>query len=82
MMLYLLGIDYQKKLDAALPSLLAENVQNYLSEYRMINDFVEIKPGRIINLSIEVEVHVDKNYNMSDVVSMIINAVSSYFDIN
>ena len=81
-MLYLLGIDYQKKLDCALPSLLAENIQNYLTEYRMINDFVEIKPGRIINLSVEVEVHVDKNYNMSDVVSLIISKVQDYFDIN
>ena len=81
-MLYLLGIDYQKKLDAALPSLLTENIQNYLTEYRMINDFVEIKPGRIINLSVEVDVHVDKNYNMSDVVSLIISKVQDYFDIN
>ena len=81
-MLYLLGVDYQNKLDAALPSLLAENIQNYLTEYRMINDFVEIKPGRIINLSVEVEVHVDKNYNMSDVVSLIISKVQDYFDIN
>lgn len=81
-MLYLLGIDYQKKLDSALPSLLAENIQNYLTEYRMINDFVEIKPGRIINLSIEVDVHIDKNYNMSDVVSLIISKVTDYFDIN
>lgn len=81
-MLYLLGIDYQKKLDAALPSLLVENIQNYLTEYRMINDFVEIKPGRIINLSVEVDVHVDKNYNMSDIVSLIIGKVRDYFDIN
>ena len=81
-MLYLLGIDYQKKLDSALPSLLAENIQNYLTEYRMINDFVEIKPGRIINLSVEVDVHIDKNYNMSDVVSLIINKVQDYFDIS
>ena len=81
-MLYLLGIDYQQKLDAALPSLLTENIQNYLTEYRMINDFVEIKPGRIINLSVEVDVHVDKNYNMSDVVSLIIAKVRDYFDIN
>lgn len=80
-MLYLLGIDYRGKLDAALPSLLAENIQNYLTEYRMINDFVEIKPGRIINLSVEVEVHVDKNYNMSDVVSLIIAKTQDYFDI-
>ena len=81
-MLYLLGIDYRGNLDSALPSLLAENIQNYLTEYRMINDFVEIKPGRIINLSVEVDVHVDKNYNMSDVVSLIINKVRDYFDIN
>ena len=81
-MLYLLGIDYRKKLDAALPSLLAENIQNYLTEYRMINDFVEIKPGRIINLSVEVDAHIDKNYNMSDVVSTIINKIQEYFDIN
>lgn len=81
-MLYLLGIDYQKKLDAALPALLAENIQNYLTEYRMINDFVEIKPGRIINLSVEVDVHIDKNYNMSDVVALIINTIQDYFDIN
>lgn len=81
-MLYLLGINYQGKLDAALPSLLAENIQNYLTEYRMINDFVEIKPGRIINLSVEVDVHVDKNYNLSDVVSLIISKVQDYFDIN
>lgn len=80
-MLYLLGIDYRGKLDSALPSLLAENIQNYLTEYRMINDYVEIKPGRIINLSVEVEVHVDKNYNMSDVVSLIISKVQDYFDI-
>lgn len=81
-MLYLLGIDYQKKLDSALPSLLAENIQNYLTEYRMINDFVEIKPGRIINLSVEIDVHVDKNYNMSDVVSLIISKTQDYFDIS
>lgn len=81
-MLYLLGIDYRKKLDSALPSLLVENIQNYLAEFRMINDFVEIKPGKIINLSVEVDVHVDKNYNMSDVVSLIISKVQDYFDIN
>ena len=81
-MLYLLGIDYRKKLDSSLPALLVENIQNYLTEYRMINDYVEIKPGRIINLSVEVDVHVDKNYNMSDVVSFIISKIQDYFDIN
>ena len=53
-----------------------------LYDYYKLYDFVEIKPGRVINLSVEVDVHVDKTYNVSDVVSMIIGKVRDYFDIN
>lgn len=81
-MLYLLGIDYQGKLEAVLPSVLVDNIQNYLSEYRMINDFVEIKSGKIINLSFEIDAYIDKNYNKADVVTNIINTVKDYMDIN
>lgn len=81
-MVYLLGIDYQGYLDAKLPTALVKNIQDYLSEYRMINDFVEIKSGKIINLSFEVDVYIDKNYNKSDVVSKIINVIKDYMDIN
>lgn len=81
-MVYLLGIDYKGKLDDSLPSALVKNIEDYLSGYRMINDFVEIKCGRIVNLSFDVNVIVDKNYNKSDVVSSIISKISNYFDIN
>ena len=81
-MLYLLGIDYRGKLDAVLPVTLIDNIQNYLSGYRMINDFVEIKSGKIINLSFEVDAYIDRNYNKADVVQNIINTVKEYMDIN
>ena len=81
-MVYLLGIDFRGKLDTNLPTALIKNIEDYLSGYRMINDFVEIKNGRIINVSFDVNVIVDKNYNKSDVVSLIINKINDYMDIN
>lgn len=81
-MLYLLGLDYAGKLDAQLPSALVGNIQEYLSQYRSINDYVEIKSGRIINLSFEIDLFVDKNYNKADVVSSVISAVKEYMDVN
>lgn len=81
-MLYLLGIDCDGKLDMQLPSALVANIQDYLSQYRMINDYVEIKSGRVINLSFELDVFVDKNYNKSDVVSSVISSIKNYMDVN
>ena len=81
-MVYLLGIDYQNHLDTALPITLVKNIENYLSGYRMINDFVEIKTGRIINLSFDVNVITDRNYNKSDIINQIITTVKNYMDVN
>ena len=55
---------------------------NYISEYKMINDYVEIKSGRIINLQFEIDFFVDKNYDNSDVVSKVITIVKDYMDKN
>lgn len=80
--IYILGIDNEGKLSDKLPTTLIENIEDYLSEYRMINDFVEIKAGRIINVSFDIEVIIDKNYNKNDVSSLILNKVKDYMDIN
>ena len=81
-MLYMLGIDYQGHLDTTLPTVLVNNVQDYLANYRMINDFVEIKSGRIINLRFEPYVIIDKDYNVSDVINRIKSVIKNYMDIN
>ena len=80
-MIYTLGLDSAGKLTDVLPEVLRENIQNYLSEYRMINDYVEIKSGRIINLQFEIDFFVEKNYNTSDVVTNVIECVKKYMDI-
>lgn len=81
-MLYLIGLDNNGYLTSTLPEQMIKNVINYLSMYRSINDFVEIKSGRIINLSFEVDIFVDKNYNPGDVVKKVMDTIKNYMDIN
>lgn len=81
-MIYTLGLDENGNLSDVLPEILRENIMNYISEYKMINDYVEIKSGRIINLQFEIDFFVDKNYDNSDVVSKVISVVKDYMDKN
>lgn len=81
-MVYLLGINNLGQLDTLLPVTLVKNIEEYLERYRMINDCVEIKSGRIINLGFDVDIIVDKNYNKTDVVKKAIDTIRDYMDIN
>ena len=77
-----LGINSQGQLDSALPQTLVENVLEYMSNYKQINDYIEIRSGRIYNIGLGIDVFVDKNYNPANVVTNIINIVKNYFDVN
>lgn len=81
-MIYMLGLDENGKLTDILPNILIENVINYISEYKMLNDFIEIKSGRVINLQFELDLFVDKTYDTSDVINNVINSVKNYMSIN
>ena len=50
--------------------------------FRSINDFVEIKSGRIVNVGVNANIFVNKNYNAADVVSSVISVIRDFFDIN
>ena len=77
-----LGINALGQLDSALPQTLVENVIEYMSNYKQINDYIEIKSGRIYNIGLGIDVFIDKNYNPANVITNIINAVKEYFDVN
>ena len=80
--IYLLGVDNNKQLSTLLPVTLVENIRDYLSEYKMLGDFIEIKSGKIINVGFDVEAIIDKNYNSKDVINTIIKKIEDYMDIN
>ena len=77
-----LGMDANGKLDSSLPETLVTNVIEYMSHYKQINDYIEIKSGRIYNIGVTVDAFIDKNYNPGNVVKNIITTVSEYFDVN
>ena len=79
--IYTLGLDHLGNLTNTLAEVVAENMKEYLSKYRMINDFVEIKSGKIINLSFILTVYLDKAYDKSEVTKRIIDMVYDYMDI-
>ena len=62
-------------------SLLKSNITEYLSQFRMINDYIEIKDGKIYNLALEIDVYVE-NITDNQIANSIINLVINYFDIN
>jgi hypothetical protein len=59
---------------------LKNNVANYLSNYRMINDYVSIQSANVIDLSFNIDVVLDNTQNQGTVISQIITIVSEYFD--
>ena len=77
-----LGLNSEGQLDAALPETLVKNVIEYMSHYKQINDYIEIRSGRIYNIGLGIDLFIDKNYNVANVVSNVINKVTSYFDVS
>ena len=79
--IYTLGLDPEGHLDSKLSEYVAKNIKEYLSMYKMINDFVEIRSGKIINVSFEIDIFVDKAYEKSEVVKRVIELVKDYMDV-
>ena len=80
--IYTLGLDANSNLTNLSTSALKDNISTYLADYRMLNDYVNITNGRIINLAFEVDLMVDKKVPQSQIVSQVINDIQSYMDIN
>ena len=55
-----ISINENSKLTNQLTSTLKYNIAEYLADYRMVNDYVTIKNGQIINLAFEVDLFTDK----------------------
>ena len=61
---------------------LKQNISTYLSQYRMINDVVNIKDGFIINIGVNFEIIVLPDYNNNEVLVNCITALKNYFAID
>jgi hypothetical protein len=77
--LYTLGYDTNGNLDE-LNTLVKENLARYLEQFRMLTDDVNILDAFIINIGVQFDISVLRNYNVNDVVARSIGAVQDFFD--
>ena len=79
--LYVLGYDSDKKL-SMLNKAVKENIQTYLTQFRMVTDAVNIKDAFVINIGVNFDLLTKVGYNKEEVVLRAIQEVQSFFDID
>lgn len=79
---YILGLDSQGKLTNTSTQTLRDNIATYLADYRMVNDYVEVSNGNVINIGFEVDLFINKQFPQSQVTTEVINKITEYMDVN
>ena len=79
-MVQILSYDTSGKLTSVVSNTLKQNLANYLSNYRMINDYISIETAETIDISLDISVVLDSTQNSGQVVSAIINRISTFLD--
>ena len=79
--LYVLGFDAGKRL-ANVNQAVKENIQTYLTQFRMVTDAVNIKDAYIINIGVKFNLLTKTGYNKEEVVLRAIQKVKEFFNID
>ena len=75
----LLSYDTNGALTNIVSNTLISNIANYLSNYRMINDYISVQTADVIDLSLDISVVLNSTQSQGAVVSSIINKVTTFF---
>lgn len=78
----IIGLGTDGKLNNTSNTLLKENIAEYLTEFRMINDYIEIRDGQIYNLSFIFDLFINDSANQGELANNVIQTVSDYFNVN
>lgn len=76
----ILGKNSEGRLTNTSTNLLKENLTEYLSGYRMINDYVQVKDGKILNLAFDIDVYAS-NISDTQITNNIVSTVRDYLDV-
>ncbi len=79
--LYTLGFDASKKL-TNLNKAVKENIQTYLTQFRMVTDAVNIQNAYVINIGVKFNLLTKAGYNKDEVVLRAIQKVREFFQID
>ena len=76
-----MGFDASKRL-ATVNQAVKENIQTYLTQFRMVTDAVNIKDAFVINIGVKFSLLTKVGYNKEEVVLRAIQVVKDFFDID
>ena len=79
-LIQILSYDTSGKLTNIVSNTLKQNIANYLSNYRMMNDYISIFTAEVIDVSVDVSIVLDAAQNSGQIISSVIDAVSTYFN--
>lgn len=74
-----LSYDATGSLTEAVSNTLKENIARYLSNYRMINDYISVSSAKVIDLEIDYSIVLDSAQNQGDVITNVVNTTNTYF---
>ena len=74
-----LSYDSSGNLTSEVSQTMKQNLAEYLSNYRMINDYVQIGNSQVIDLAVDVQAVLDSTQNQGAVISNIIDRVTTFF---
>jgi hypothetical protein len=76
----ILSYDSDGNLTQTVPNAIKTNLATYLSKYRMINDYISIDVAKVIDLEFEISVVIENNTAQSQIITQIIDQVSTYMN--
>jgi hypothetical protein len=76
----MLSYDASGTLTNVVSNTLKQNVANYLSNYRMINDYISIEAADTIDLAVTVDVVLDNSQNQGSIISKTIQIITDFFN--
>lgn len=73
------GIDENGKLTNNSTTTLKENIVEYLSKYKMINDYIYVRDGKIINVGAEVTLYINKLGDRVQILQSAVQQITEFF---
>jgi len=81
-MLNILSYTPDGKLTSEVTSTLKNNIATYLSNYRMMNDYIVVGPAKVIDISFLIDLIIEDSFNSGAIVGNVVEQVTNYFNIN
>ena len=75
----LLSYSEDGSLTSKVSTTMMKNIAEYLSDYRMLNDYISVTSAEVIDLSVEMDLIVDPGYNQADIITNIIDKTTTFF---